>query len=95
MSKDVIFALVAFLGGALIALVNALIAAKSIKTGKSAYMAIRSILNVAYLTAVFFITKNMDCNIAWPMIGAAVGLTVPSVLFALEIAKHQKEGEDK
>ena len=95
MSRDVIFAIVTFLGGSLVSLTNALIAAKALKTGKSGFQVVRSILNIGYLTAVFFITKNMDCNVAWPLIGAAVGLTVPSVLFALEIAKHQKEGDGK
>ncbi len=95
MSRDVIFAIAAFLGGSLVSLANALIAAKALKTGKAGFQVVRSALNIGYLTAVFFITKNMDCNIAWPLVGAAVGLTVPAVLFALEIAKHQKEGDGK
>ena len=96
MDSNYIAAMIAFLGGSVIALINSLMMAK--KAGSEAQLLsgnvfIRQILSFAYLAGTWFVVRKMNINIYWPLIGAACGLTIPSILFAITIAKHMK-GDD-
>lgn len=96
MSSNIIAAMLAFLGGAVIALINALIMAKQVKSESQSLTkvsVIRQALSIAYFAAAFFIVRALSIEPLWPMIGAATGLTIPSVLFSFTIAKHMK-GDD-
>ena len=96
MNSNYIAAFVAFLGGALIALVNSLIMAKQAVSESSAMtnaMFIRQILSFAYLGGTYYVVRRMGIDMKWPLISAAAGLTIPSILFAITIAKHMK-GDD-
>lgn len=97
MSSNIIAAMLAFLGGAVIALINSLIMAKQVKTESqslSKVSLIRQALSLAYFAAVFFIVRAIPIEPLWPLIGAATGLTIPSILFAFTIAKNMKKGDD-
>ena len=88
--------MLAFLGGSVVALVNALITAKQVKSESqslSGLSVIHQILSIAYFAGVFFLTRKLSMDSTWPLIGAAAGLTIPSIIFAVTIAKHFK-GDD-
>ena len=96
MSGKYIAAMIAFLGGSVIAVINAIITAKQINSEQqslSSASVIRQILAFAYLAGTYFAVRKIGIELMWPMMGAAVGLTVPSILFAITIAKHMK-GDD-
>ena len=96
MSSNYIAAMIAFLGGSIIALINALIMAKQVKSESqslSGTFIIRQFLSFAYLAGVYFLTRKLGFDVLWPLIGAAAGLTIPSVIFTLTIAKNMK-GDD-
>ena len=96
MSSNYIAAVIAFLGGFAVAVINALIMAKQVKSethSLSSISLIRQILSVVYLAAVYFICRKLSYDSFWPLIGAATGLTIPSIFFAITIAKHMK-GDD-
>ena len=96
MSSNYIAAVIAFLGGSVIALINALIMAKNVKSESHSLPGItllRQIISAVYLAAIYFFCRKMSYDIFWPLIGAAAGLTIPSIFFAVTIAKHMK-GDD-
>ena len=96
MSSKYIAAMIAFLGGSIIAVVNALIMAKQVKSEShslSGISFIRQILSVVYLAAIYFFCRKLSYDNFWPLIGAAAGLTIPSIFFTITIAKRMK-GDD-
>ena len=96
MSSNLIAAMIAFLGGSIIAVINALIMAKQVKSEShslSGISFIRQTLSVVYLAAIYFVCRKMSYDSFWPLIGAATGLTIPSIIFAITIAKQMK-GDD-
>ena len=97
MSSNFIAALIAFLGGSVISVINAVITAKQINSETHSIsgntMILRQVISFAYLAGVYFLVRKMPVNMYWPLIGAAAGLTIPAVLFALTIAKQMK-GDD-
>ena len=97
METKYIAALIAFLGGALISLINALITAKQVKSSEEQNLAnvslLRQALSMIYLAATFFVIRKLGIDPMMPLLGAAIGLTVPAILFTLTIAKYMK-GDD-
>ena len=90
MSTNIISALIAFLGGTAVAVFNSVYTYKSIKKKENSATTsslLRSVLNVAFLTGTFFLCRKLDCDIAYPLIGAAAGLTIPALIFAFIMAK--------
>ncbi len=88
--------MLAFLGGSVIALVNALITAKQVKKESqslSGASIIHQTLSIAYLAGIYFLSRRLSFDVFWPLIGGAAGLTIPSILFALTIAKRM-QGDD-
>ena len=89
-------ALIAFLGGAVISLINAVITARQVKSNKDAMgnaSVLRQILGLIYLTATYFVVRKLGIDYFLPLLGAAIGVTIPSILFAITIAKNMK-GDD-
>ena len=96
MSGNYIAAMIAFLGGSVIAVINAIITAKQINSEQHSLTSapiIRQILSFAYLAGTFFVVRRIGIDIKWPLIGAASGLTIPSILCAITLANHMK-GDD-
>ncbi len=96
MSSNLIAAMIAFLVGSLIAVVNALITAKQVKSESHSLSGIsftRQTLSVVYLAAIYFLCRKLSYDNFWPLIGAATGLTIPSIIFTILIVKRMK-GDD-
>ena len=97
METKYIAALAAFLGGSLISLINAIITAKQVKSEELSSFGnasiLRQVFNVVYFAGTFFVVKKLGIDYLLPMIGAAVGLTIPAILFTITIAKNMK-GDD-
>ena len=96
MSGNYISVLIAFLGGSLISLINGLITAKQASSDSNTAFSgslIRQILGAAYMAGTYFIVRRIGLDPIWPLLGAAGGLTIPSILFAVTIANKMK-GDD-
>ena len=90
MQSPVVGGLLTFVGGCLVAYVNYLINRYALRKrpqllGTLSF--VRQLLNVAYFVAVFLLGKALPWDQVPLLVGAAVGLTVPSVLLALHLAK--------
>ena len=89
-------ALIAFLGGAVISLINAVITAKQVKSNKDAMgnaSVLRQILGLIYLAATYFVVRKLGIDYFLPLLGAAIGVTIPAILFAKKKEKNMK-GDD-
>ncbi len=96
METKYVAALAAFLGGSLISLINALITAKHVQSENQSLgnaPILRQVLSFVYLAGTYFVVKKLGIDLMLPLIGAAVGLTVPAILFTITIAKNMK-GDD-
>ena len=93
MEAKYIAALIAFLGGSGISLLNAVMTAKHVIAGnevKASVSLLRQLLNLVYFFAAWFVVRKLGIDPMLPMLGAAIGLTVPSLLFTITIAKQMK-----
>ena len=91
MDAPIIGAVLAVLGGCVIAVINDRLNRWAIwkKPGLLGSVSVlREMLNVAYLVAVYLLRSVLPWALAPLLIGAAVGLTVPSILFSLRLAKE-------
>ena len=96
MNSNYAVGLIAFLGGSVISMVNALITAKQVNSGSQSFFSgslIRQIMGIAYMAGTYFLVRHIGLNPLWPLFGAAFGLTIPAILFAITIAKNMK-GDD-
>ena len=90
MATNIIAAFIALIGATAVALLNSFYTYKKLKSntkGASIVELIRSVLNIAFLTLTFVISRKIGCNIAYPLIAAAIGLTVPALISAFVMAK--------
>ena len=108
MDQPIVQGLLAFLGGVLVSGLVALLSARVLKKKPSAYAsfsAVRQLLNVGYLVLIFFASRARGWDVTAPLIGAALGLTGASMLFAVLLARYNdkksksaaadKKGEDQ
>ena len=102
MDQPIVQGLLTFLGGAVVAGLNALLSARLLDKKPAAFAsfsAVRQLFNVAYLVLVFF-----GWDVTAPLVGAALGLTALSMVFAMLLARRNdkksksaaadKKGED-
>ncbi len=101
MASPLIGALLAFLGGGAISVLNYRINLRMLKKNPAALSSmsvVRQVLNVGYLAAVFFLTRVLPWGAAPLLLGAAAGLTLPAIALALRLAKLNdalpKEGKN-
>ena len=90
MDAPVIGAALAFLGGTAVAAVNYAINLRTLRKNPAALASVsilRQALNVAYLVAVFFLCRVLPWGSVPLLLGAALGLTIPSFLFAFLLAR--------
>ncbi len=90
MASPVVGFALAFLGGAAVAALNFWINTRTLtkKPEALATMSIaRQLLSVAYFVAVFFLSRVLPWDYVPLLLGAAVGLTVPAILFSFRLAK--------
>lgn len=82
---------ITLLGGAVVSGVNALLSARLLRRKPAAYAsfsAVRQLLHVGYLVIVFFVSRTLGWDVTVPLIGAALGLTGASMLFAVLLARY-------
>ena len=94
MTVNLIYGIVALIAGSLVSAVNMLISKKAFEKNSSSLSGVstlRSFINIASLVATFFISRNSGCNIMFPLVGMAVGLTVPTIFMALSMAKKMQD----
>ena len=98
MNHPVLCAALAALGGAIIALVNAFLtkrtAEKKPDSIGSIFM-VRQLLNVGYLAVIYFLSRRWEGSLMPLLIGAALGLTVPSFLFAFRLSRQKSSAPKK
>ena len=97
MTKNIVSALLALALGLAIAFINSRITKKALEKNTNGAMAVslvRSFLNIACIFGVYFLAKAADCALAYPLIGAGIGLTVPSLIFAFSMSKKLSEQEN-
>ena len=81
----------AFLFGAAVSAVNYALNRHALKTRPSSLASlsvVRQLLNVGALAAAFFLSRVLPWGSTPLLVGTALGLTVPSVLFSLRLAKE-------
>ena len=87
-----------FLLGAIIAGVNAKITEKLARRKTNAVVGFslaRQAIDLLYLALVYFISKRMDIAPVPALLGAAAGLTIPMIVFAVRSANRlRKKGDD-
>ena len=107
MDQPIVQGLLTFLGGAVVAGLNALLSARLLEKKPAAFAsfsAVRQLFNVAYLVLVFFGSRALGWDVTAPLVGAALGLTALSMVFAMLLARRNdkksksaapdKKGED-
>ena len=90
--------LLCFAAGTLVAYLNYLMAKRAIRRSASAFTAVpvyRMILSVGLLAAVYFIAPRTGWSRTWMLVGAAVGLTIPSLPFSWLLMRAARDGEKK
>ena len=90
MSSPIVGGLLAFLGGCAVSVLNYWINLRTLKKNPAQLAGrtiVREILSVAYLVAAFLLGKVLPCGHIPLLVGAAVGLTVPSILLSFRLAK--------
>ena len=106
MDQPIVQGLLTFLGGAVVAGLNALLSARLLDkkpTAFASFSAVRQLFNVAYLVLVFFGSRALGWDVTAPLV-AALGLTALSMVFAMLLARRNdkksksaaadKKGED-
>ena len=91
----------------LLTFLNALLSARLLDKKPAAFAsfsAVRQLFNVAYLVLVFFGSRALGWDVTAPLVGAALGLTALSMVFAMLLARRNdkksksaaadKKGED-
>ena len=93
MGNPIVGGILAFLGGAVISAVNYGINLTILKKNPALLASlgiVRQLLNVGYLVLVFFLSKRLPWELLPLLIGAAVGLTVPSFLLSMRLARKNE-----
>lgn len=80
MAENIIGAAVAALAGIAVAYFSFLISKKALKSNPEKYLSaslLRLMLQIALLAAIYFIAKETVKDVAFPLIGGALGVTLP------------------
>ena len=90
MDAPIVGGLLAFLAGCAVSSLNYWISLRTLKRKPSALASmssVRQILSVICIAVVYLLAKRLPWGTTAPLVGAAVGLTVPSVLLSFKLAK--------
>ena len=83
--------LLAFAGGCLVSVINAALTKRAFDKKKDTFgkfFAFRQVLNVAYLIVIYLLGQNSPENITNLLLGAAIGLTIPSIILSTRMSKQ-------
>lgn len=90
-NSDLIGALLAFSAGVVIATVNYAFSKYVIKNYPDKYagaQAVRSILHIGFLFAIFVFGKHLPWSVTYLLIGGCLGVTLPMVFFTAKLVKY-------
>ena len=103
---EIIAAIVAFVLGYIISALNAKFLSSKLENISNATITealIRQAINIAYLVIVFFVVNRLNISIFLPLLGAALGLTIPTVMLTVKLVgkisaasqPSEKNGDEK
>ena len=103
---EIIAAIVAFVLGYIVSALNAKFLSSKLEDISNATIIetiIRQAINIAYLVIVFFVVSKLNISIFLPLLGAAVGLTIPIVKLTVKLVSKvsaaskpsEKNGDEK
>lgn len=99
MSREVIGALIAAVLGVGVAVINYLISRYVLQRQPDKYAlfsVLRQGLQIGLLVGVYFAARGLSVAVTWPLVGAAVGMTVPMLLLTHRLLHvNDKEKEKK
>ena len=90
MDSPLIGAVLAFLGGTVIAGINYRINLRALRKNPSSLArlsTLRQLLSVGYLAAVYLLSSLLPWGYRPLLLGAALGLTIPAILFAVRLTR--------
>ena len=86
-----IAALAAFVLGIAVSALNARFLSSKLENISSATVTealLRQAVNIVYLVVVFFVLEKLNISIFVPLLAAAVGLTIPTVLLTVKLVSR-------
>lgn len=96
----IVWLIAAFLGGTLLSVACYFLAKWVLRHRAGQYAAVsavRQVLGVGYLAALFFLGRN-GAYLPWLLIGGALGVTAPALLLTVKLVRvsdeKKQEGED-
>lgn len=93
---DFLGAAAAFAVGLLISALNYLISKYVLKHHADKFSivgALRQVIQVAFIVALYFISDYMPFNKWYILIGGVLGITIPMFYFTFKLIKTNKEGD--
>lgn len=99
MTDSIVGILLAFLLGAVLAYVNYRLTRHAALNPNERFAGVsilRQMLNLGYLAAVFFLAPYTPWDRTWLLVGAVVGLTLPTFLFTFLLLRrlNQSKADD-
>ncbi len=88
MAHNIIGALICAAAGVLVAYVNYVLSRKILSTCPEKFAistALRQVIQVGYLAAVYLIGSGFSVNIVYLLAGAVIGMTVPMLFFTKKL----------
>lgn len=98
MPNEIIASFAALLGGALIAFINYLISRCVLMKRAGLFSSVslmHQILNVGYIVALYCIAVKTGTNLIYMLVGGALGVTLPMLLFIPKLIKLTKSNVSK
>lgn len=95
MNTDILAGVLAFLPGLGIAVLNSRITRRVMEKdpNKLAMMSMpRQMLNILYLVALYALSGLFDWPLTPMLVGAAIGITIPSIIMAITMTSHSGSG---
>ncbi len=93
MNHNFIGAVICTLAGFIIAFVNYTVSKKILETRPEKFAlatVFRQVVQVGYLIAVYFLGARLDVSLAYLLIGAVVGMTVPMFFFTKKLVSFNE-----
>ncbi len=106
MNLDYLGAIITFIYGFVIAILNYLLSRAILKKQPNKYAVstiIRQLSQIIYLVAVYFVSTVVPCDTIYMLVGAVIGVTLPMFYFTHKLLQlnqtiktnnKDKEGED-
>ena len=105
MGAQIAGGLLTFLGGTAVSAINYAINRWTLRNRPDSLASmsiVRQILSVAYFATVYVLRDSLPWDMVPLLVGAAVGLTIPNILFSMRLAKkndalnrNPREGEEE